>query len=190
METNIGRKHRSRLRQLFIHLFAKRHDIIPRHHLHIENKTRAAIVLHILFRRLIPPLNRGNIFESDDTACHRVRPNDLLLQFIFGKVRDVDLQRTMRIALSAYCAQTLQSHFGLQNGRIDAISGQTLRVNRDGYLFGLLPHNTQFAHFRNSAQTRADLLGILLQFTRTSFCALHGDEQRGGIPEIINDEGL
>ena len=37
---------------------------------------------------------------------------------------------------------------------------------------------------------RADLFGVLLQFTRTAFGTLHGDEQGRGVAEIVNDEGL
>ena len=162
METDVRRQQRSGLRQLTVHFFAKSHNIIARYHLHIQDQTCFAVKLDILFGRLVPPHNRCDIFEPDDTSCDRIGPNDLLLHFVFRLIGNNNLQRALRVTLPAYCAQPLQCHLRLQSSRVDAIPRELLYVNRDCDLLGLLTHNTQFTHLGDRAQRRTHLLGIFL----------------------------
>ena len=163
---------------------------MSRHHLHIKDETGLAVEIDVLLGRLVTAGDGRYILEPDGSAGDGVGEDDLLLQLILGEIRDDDLQNTLYITLAADGTEPLHRQLGLEHRGVDPVAGERLGIDGDGYLFGLLTHDPQLTHLRDGTEGTAHFAGVLLQLTRTAFVTLHGDEQRRGVAEIIDESGL
>ena len=64
MELYVGRQEDRCFRQLFIDLLTESDDIMPRHHLHIQDQAGPTVIAHILRRFLVPTGDGGYVLET------------------------------------------------------------------------------------------------------------------------------
>jgi len=173
--------------QHLVHLSSVLYNIVSGLHLHGNQQAFPSVILDVAFRLRVFAYDPGDIPEPDEVSL-RVGIHNLFPDFFFGLVggRDVDgVFGALIVNVSAHRGESLQEQIAQEGAGGDSVGRELFGIQVDADLLGLQPVVPDFGHRFHPAQPVFQLLKVCFQLPVGTLVAFQGDEQGGGLPEIV-----
>lgn len=176
----------------FVDFLAVLNDVVAFAHLHGEDDGFAAVAGDVAVGGIVFADDAGDVAQADDVPLW-VGVDDLLGDLVFGVVdgREVDGEFLPGgFDGTAGGGEALGEEPGCQGALVEAVDGEFVGIKISGNLLFLQAVPPQVRHGFDPAQPPFEVVEVLLEFAVGFVFGLQGDQQGGGVAEVVvHDEG-
>ena len=157
------------------------HDVVSVAHLHREQHAAVAVVEDVAVGVVVSTLDARHIAYAEHVALG-VAPDDLVGNLLLAAQRRGEVDRGLG---AAHGGQPLRGERRREHLLADAVGGQPVVVDVDGYLLRLEAVGAEVRDRLDAAQPVAQLVEVLLQFAVAARVGFERDEQRRGVAKVV-----